>query len=74
MSETQSPCRLIPLKEALARISSSERSYHRNPSLLPVPIRRGGRLLFVEAEVDAHIRQMAALPRSTEKLRRVKAA
>ena len=50
-----SPARLLTLAQALERISSSRRTYFRTRTILPPAIRRGGRLFFVEAEIEEHI-------------------
>ena len=53
------PARLLRLDEALERVAASERTYYRDRSILPPAIRRRGRLLFVETEVEAMIAKLA---------------
>lgn len=58
MSEVQSdlvrrrPRRLISLQEACKRRGISARSYWRDTSQLPSPVRGKGKHLFLEEEVD----------------------
>lgn len=49
------PRKLIPLQEACSRRGISVRSYWRDTSLLPLPVKGRGKHLFLEEEVDAHI-------------------
>lgn len=47
--------RLLGLKQALARVRASPRTYYRHPEILPKPIIRSGRLFFASDEIDALI-------------------
>ena len=46
------PRRLISLQDACKRRGISVRTYWRDPSLLPPPIKGKGKRLFLEEEVD----------------------
>ena len=50
---------LLRLEQALKIVAGSSRSYFRDRSILPAPIKRNGRLLFLASEVQAHIEKLA---------------
>jgi len=52
VSERRRPRRLISLQEACTRRGISVRSYWRDTSLLPSPVKGKGKNLFLEEEVD----------------------
>lgn len=52
------PRRLISLREACARRGISVRSYWRDTTLLPMPIKGKGKHLFLEQEVDTLIERL----------------
>lgn len=56
--ELRKPRRLISLREACARRGISVRSYWRDISQLPMPIRGKGKHLFLEQEVDELIGEL----------------
>lgn len=51
----EKPLRLISLREACLRRGISVRSYWRDTSQLPLPVKGKGKHLFLEQEVDALI-------------------
>lgn len=51
-SSRRRPRRLISLQEACARRGISVRSYWRDTSRLPMPVKGRGKHLFLEEEVD----------------------
>ncbi len=51
---------LLRLETALKLIAGSSRTYFRDRTILPPPIKRNGRLLFLASEVQAHIEKLAA--------------
>ncbi len=55
--------RLIGLPAACNRRGISKRSFYRDNSLLPAPIQREPKLLFLEHEIDEMIDQLAAKER-----------
>jgi predicted DNA-binding transcriptional regulator AlpA len=59
-SSRRRPRRLISLQEACARRGISVRSYWRDTSQLPPPIKGRGKHLFLEEEVDNLIDQLLA--------------
>ena len=58
--QASAPLRLVPLKEACLRIGVSERTWHRDHSILPGAILRGARIMFIDSEIDAFIVGLAA--------------
>lgn len=52
------PRRLISLREACSRRGISVRSYWRDTTLLPAPIKGKGKHLFLEEEVDGLIERL----------------
>jgi predicted DNA-binding transcriptional regulator AlpA len=62
--QSNRPRRLQPLKAACARLGVSPRTYYRDRSLLPTPIKLGNKLMFAEHEIDALIESLLAARRN----------
>lgn len=55
LAKTRRPRVLISLRAACARRGISVRTYWRDTSLLPQPVRGRGKHLFLEEEIDQYI-------------------